>query len=64
MCNGTLKVAQCPHTDPHGQLVGVECLLVHLVLAFPSFPIFHILNTATERHLLQIYYLHIDCIDF
>ena len=46
---------QRPHTDPHGQLVGVQCHLVHPVLAFPSFPICHsIVNMATERYLMQI----------
>ena len=42
---------QRPNIDPHSQLVGVQCLLVHLVLVFLSFPIYHIVNTATETHL-------------
>jgi hypothetical protein len=61
-CVATLSIALCachvqytqrgsqrPHTDPHSQLVGEQCLPVHPVLVFPSFPICHIVNTATEK---------------
>jgi len=33
----TQRGTQCPHTDPHSQLVGVQRILVHPVLVFPSF---------------------------
>ena len=42
---------QHPHTDPHSQFVGVQCLLLQPALVFPSFPICHIVNMATERYL-------------
>ena len=42
---------QRPHTDINSQLVGVQCLLVHPVQVFPSFPICHIEKMAPERHL-------------
>jgi len=47
----TQRGTQSPHTEPHSQLVGVQCLLVHPVLAFPTFPICHIESMATGRHL-------------
>jgi hypothetical protein len=50
----TQRGTQHPHTNPHSQLVGVECLLVHPVLVFHSFPTCHIVNAATGRHLIQI----------
>jgi len=33
----TQRGTQRPHTDPHSQLVGVQRILVHPVLTFPSF---------------------------
>ena len=47
----TERGTQRPHIDPHSQLVGVQCLLVHPLLVFLSFPICHIVNVVTERHL-------------
>jgi len=34
----TQRGTECPHTDPHSHLVGVQCILAHPVLVYPSFP--------------------------
>ena len=53
MCNGTLKAAHSVHIQIHiVSGVCLQCLLVHSVLVFRSYPICHIVNTATEIHLI------------